>query len=134
MIYVEELIGAGHGQHDAGGDDPGLPGSRRGRGDTPDGGRRRGAGGASRELAAAGVDYDDVTETLELEGVQKFADSFDELLDGRAKREASAAELAACRRGYGRAADASERRRDRAEEPQNRSRDCSFRTPDPVRS
>ena len=41
------------------------------------------------ELAEAGVDYDDVTETLEEEGVQKFADSFEELLDGiRAKRGA----------------------------------------------
>ena len=40
------------------------------------------------ELAAAGVDYADVVETLEAEGVQKFADSFVELLDGiRAKRE-----------------------------------------------
>jgi transaldolase len=39
------------------------------------------------ELEKIGVDYDDVTETLELEGVQKFADSFTELLDGvRAKR------------------------------------------------
>jgi transaldolase len=39
------------------------------------------------ELAKAGVDYDDVTETLEEEGVQKFADSFEELLEGiRAKR------------------------------------------------
>jgi transaldolase len=39
------------------------------------------------ELAAAGVDYDDVTRVLEDEGVQKFADSFDELLEGvRAKR------------------------------------------------
>jgi transaldolase len=38
-------------------------------------------------LAELGVDYDDVTETLELEGVQKFADSFEELLDGiKAKR------------------------------------------------
>jgi transaldolase len=37
-------------------------------------------------IAAAGVDYDDVTETLEREGVDKFADSFAELLDGiRAK-------------------------------------------------
>jgi transaldolase len=34
------------------------------------------------QLAAAGVDYDDVTETLEREGVQKFTDSFLELLDG----------------------------------------------------
>lgn len=39
------------------------------------------------ELAEAGIDYDDVTETLEEEGVEKFADSFAELLDGiRAKR------------------------------------------------
>ncbi len=38
-------------------------------------------------LAKVGVDYDDVVETLELEGVQKFADSFEELLDGvRSKR------------------------------------------------
>jgi transaldolase len=34
------------------------------------------------DIAAAGVDYDDVTETLEREGVQKFSDSFDELLAG----------------------------------------------------
>jgi transaldolase len=34
------------------------------------------------QLAAAGIDYDDVVETLEREGVQKFADSFAELLDG----------------------------------------------------
>ena len=39
------------------------------------------------ELEAVGVSYDDVTDTLEAEGVQKFADSFDELLEGiRAKR------------------------------------------------
>jgi transaldolase len=44
------------------------------------------------DIAKAGVDYDDVVETLELEGVQKFADSFAELLDGvRAKRGALAA-------------------------------------------
>ena len=34
------------------------------------------------ELRAAGVDYDDVVETLEREGVEKFSDSFRELLDG----------------------------------------------------
>jgi transaldolase len=33
-------------------------------------------------LAQAGVDYDDVVATLEAEGVQKFADSFTELLEG----------------------------------------------------
>jgi transaldolase len=38
------------------------------------------------ELAEAGVDYDDVTRVLEEEGVQKFADSFDELLDGIAAK------------------------------------------------
>src|SRR5438067_388055 len=34
------------------------------------------------QLAEAGVDYDDVVRVLEEEGVQKFADSFAELLDG----------------------------------------------------
>jgi transaldolase len=44
------------------------------------------------ELQAAGVDYDDVVETLEAEGVRKFADSFAELLDGvRSKRSMVAA-------------------------------------------
>ena len=44
------------------------------------------------DLAAAGVDYDDVVLTLEQEGVQKFADSFDEILAGvAAKRETVAA-------------------------------------------
>jgi transaldolase len=39
------------------------------------------------ELARLGVDYGDLTDTLEREGVEKFAQSFDELLDGvRAKR------------------------------------------------
>ena len=34
------------------------------------------------QLAEAGIDYDDVTDTLEREGVQKFIDSFTELLEG----------------------------------------------------
>ena len=38
------------------------------------------------DLAAAGIDVDDVVAVLEAEGVQKFEDSFAELLDGiRAK-------------------------------------------------
>ena len=38
------------------------------------------------DLAKAGIDYDDVTQTLEQEGVEKFADSFSELIEGiRAK-------------------------------------------------
>jgi transaldolase len=41
------------------------------------------------QLAAVGIDYDDVVSTLEKEGVEKFSDSFAELLDGvRAKSEA----------------------------------------------
>ena len=44
------------------------------------------------DLAAAGVDYDDVVETLEKEGVQKFSDSFAHLLAGiEAKRGVLAA-------------------------------------------
>jgi transaldolase len=42
-----------------------------------------------QELEAAGIEYDDVTETLEREGVQKFSDSFASLLEGiDAKRAA----------------------------------------------
>jgi transaldolase len=44
------------------------------------------------QLAAAGVDYDDVVETVEAEGVQKFADSFDQIVESiRAKRGTLAA-------------------------------------------
>jgi transaldolase len=43
------------------------------------------------QLAAVGIDYDDVVATLEKEGVEKFSASFAELLDGvKAKREAVA--------------------------------------------
>jgi transaldolase len=38
------------------------------------------------QLAQAGVDYDDVTATLEREGVQKFIDSLSELFDGIAAK------------------------------------------------
>jgi transaldolase len=44
------------------------------------------------DLAAAGVDYDDVVTTLEMEGVQKFSDSYEELLEGiRSKKNVLAA-------------------------------------------
>jgi transaldolase len=43
------------------------------------------------QLAQAGVDYDDLTDTLEREGVEKFADSFDGLLAAlETKRESLA--------------------------------------------
>jgi transaldolase len=45
-----------------------------------------GAQGLIDELAAAGVDYDDVTETLEREGVEKFAEAFSGLLDALASK------------------------------------------------
>jgi transaldolase len=38
------------------------------------------------KLEQVGVDYDDVVRVLEEEGVQKFADSFKDLLDGVAKK------------------------------------------------
>jgi transaldolase len=41
------------------------------------------------ELAAAGVDYDDLTETLEREGVEKFSASFDELLQALGEKQAA---------------------------------------------
>ncbi len=43
------------------------------------------------ELERAGVDYDDVTATLEREGVEKFAASFDALLDGLHEKRAATA-------------------------------------------
>jgi transaldolase len=43
------------------------------------------------ELAHAGVDYDDLTDTLEREGVQKFTDSFEELIAALAEKQASLA-------------------------------------------
>jgi transaldolase len=40
------------------------------------------------DLERLGIDYDDVTDTLEREGVQKFSDSLHELLDGiRSKQQ-----------------------------------------------
>jgi transaldolase len=41
------------------------------------------------DLAEAGVDYDDVVATLEREGVEKFSDSFKQLLDGISVRRES---------------------------------------------
>ena len=41
-----------------------------------------------KDLEAAGIDYDDVVETLEREGVKKFSDSFKELFaDIESKRD-----------------------------------------------
>ncbi len=43
------------------------------------------------QLAAAGVDYDDLTDTLEREGVEKFSASFDELLEALAAKQTALA-------------------------------------------
>jgi len=43
------------------------------------------------ELAAAGVDYEDLTDTLEREGVQKFSDSFEQLIASLADKQTSLA-------------------------------------------
>ncbi len=41
------------------------------------------------DLAEAGVDYKDLTDTLEREGVEKFADAFDELLEALEQKRRS---------------------------------------------
>jgi transaldolase len=41
-----------------------------------------------------GVDYDDLTDTLEREGVEKFSASFDQLLDALREKQASLASAA----------------------------------------
>ncbi len=43
------------------------------------------------ELADAGVDYEDLTDTLEREGVEKFSDSFEELIAALADKQAALA-------------------------------------------
>jgi transaldolase len=49
------------------------------------------ARGVFEELERAGIDYDDVTETLEREGVEKFSASFEELMQAlRAKQQSLA--------------------------------------------
>jgi transaldolase len=85
VIYVEELIGADTVNT--------MPFETvrafQEHGEVKVGSLTRGIGEARQllaDLAAAGIDYDDVVATLEAEGVQKFSDSFAELLDGiRAK-------------------------------------------------
>ncbi|HWX45734.1 MAG TPA: transaldolase [Solirubrobacteraceae bacterium] len=44
-----------------------------------------------RELERAGVDYEDLTDTLEGEGVQKFSDSFEELIAALGEKQAALA-------------------------------------------
>ena len=43
------------------------------------------------ELASAGVDYEDLTDTLEREGVQKFSDAFEELIAALAEKQSALA-------------------------------------------
>jgi transaldolase len=87
VLYVEELIGADEVNT--------MPAETiaafQDHGEVKDGSLTKGVDEARRlldELREVGVDYDDVVLTLEEEGVQKFADSFVELLEGiRAKRD-----------------------------------------------
>ena len=83
---------AADGEHDAGRDDRGLPGSRQGRRRTRslrESTRRRSCSSASPRSASTTTTS---SRRWRREGVQKFADSFEELLDGiRAKRSELAA-------------------------------------------
>jgi len=86
VMYVEELIGPSTVNRCRRRRSGPFRITARVRGDTVTKGVKK-AHKLIEELAAVGVDYDDISETLELEGVQKFADSFEELLDGvRSKR------------------------------------------------
>ena len=49
------------------------------------------ARGLIDQLAHAGVHYDDITETLEREGVEKFAEAFDELLNALGEKSLAVA-------------------------------------------
>ena len=88
-MYVEELIGADTvntmpEETISDFQDHGKPAPR----------LERGVAQAKRlleELAAVGVDYDDLTDTLEREGVEKFSASFDELLGALGEKRAALA-------------------------------------------
>jgi transaldolase len=86
-IYVEELIGPDtvntmpeetiRAYQDHGGPQPRL---------------RAGLAEAHKllgELASVGVDYEDLTDTLEREGVQKFSDAFEELIAALAEKQSA---------------------------------------------
>ena len=85
-LYVDELVGRGHRQHPGSGVDRGPAGPRR-----PAGRHRRADVDEARtvmdELAAAGVDYDDLTQTIEREGVDAFARSYQDFIAALDKRK-----------------------------------------------
>ena len=93
VLYVEDLIGPDTVNTMPEETIERVPGPRRGcarrSSEDLDGARR-----LLEQLAAAGVDVDDVTRALEDEGVQKFADSFDELLERDPREARRAVELA----------------------------------------
>ena len=77
----------GDGEHDAAGDDPRLPGSRRGARRHPVRRARRRASRCSTSWPRPVSTTTTSCDVLEAEGVQKFADSFAELIEGiEAKR------------------------------------------------
>ena len=66
------------------------------------------------ELAEVGVDYKDVTDTLEREGVEKFSDAFDELLAALARSASRWRRLTGCS-GVGHRDQHADRQRPRRE-------------------
>ena len=82
VMYVEELIGPRHGEHDAARDARGLPRPRRGARRHGARGRRRRPSSCSPTSPRPASTTTTSSQTLETEGVQKFADSFDELIAG----------------------------------------------------
>jgi len=87
ILYVEELIGPATvntmpEQTIAAYQDHGNPEARLQRG-------LEQAGRLLAELREVGVDYDDLTDTLEREGVEKFATAFDELIASLGEKQAA---------------------------------------------
>ena len=79
-MYVDRAHRAGHGQHHAGSHHERGVRPRRVEGDTIRG-HYVDAQRVLDDLKAVGVDYDDVVGTLENEGVEKFEDSWNQLIE-----------------------------------------------------
>ena len=78
-----------HGEHACAGVDRGVAGAARATsGRTPSSSDVAGAHQVMKDLAAAGVDFDDVTATLEREGVDSFSGSFHDAFNTIEKRRA----------------------------------------------
>ena len=93
-LYVDDADRPRHGEHARAGVDRRAAAGRRATcGPTPSTEDVDGAHQVMTDLAAAGVDFDDVTATLEREGVDSFAHSFKDAFATLEKRTAEVGQL-----------------------------------------